>query len=322
MTTFRTDTDLRAAAFGLAHNMLHMLDQAGVYPTVPGVPGQMDVNVFRQEFEVDAEQYTTMDPGRLSQEYDEIRTAANMNGLESDPHTVVERAKIDLGSNWKGEAAEKFTSQLTKIQARISTQHDYTLVAAQAVGMMYAVNVSYRDSCYDLMEKTSTVCAAIAEKNAPKPADWTNVVAGLVDKLVDVVKSPTEIGGMAIHEILGRVQNATQDQPVAGDEAAAVLDGYVGARDRLFESYEDSLSHVRDWLRERRKEFDALDDTLPEPLPAYADVDSPDFRYEKFFFGDSGPAEYAPEVERERKRYVDQKTKPHGAIARRLAGNG
>jgi len=320
MANFVTDTDLRAASFGLAHSMLEMLDRDGVGPDVIGLPDQMDVDVFRRTFEVDAELYMSMDPTRLTEEYDEIRTAATANGASSDPHGIVQAAMIGLEAKWHGAAADKFYEQMQKVQQRISTQHDYTLVAAQAVSMMYAVNVAFRASCYDLMTQTAIVCDAIADKHAPQPTQWAKVVVDLVGKAIDVVSSPKDLIGMAIDQVLGGVSKTTEQEPVAGSDAGPVVDGYVTARDQLFASYEQSLNQIDDWIGARRKEFAGLDVTLPEPLPAGADVDSPDFRYDNFYFDQHSPGDFAPEVERERQRYVDEKAKPDGLIAQRLAG--
>jgi hypothetical protein len=322
VANFVTDTDLQAAAFGLAHSMLEMLDRDGVGPDVIGLPDQMDVDVFRRSFEVDAEVYMSMDPARLSQEYDEIRTAANANGPSSDPHSIIQAAVVGLEAHWHGDAADKFFEQLTRIQQRIATQHDYTLVAAEAVGMMYAVNVAYRASCHDLMSKTAIVCAAIAEEHAPQQTNWAKVIVNFVGKAIDVVNAPKDILGMAVDGILGKIESATEDKPVAGADALPVVNGYIEARDELFSSYENSIGQVHEWIDARRREYAELDETLPQPLPSITDVDSPDFRYENFFYDQhDNPREYAPEVERERQRYVDEKTKPDGAIAQRLAGD-
>jgi hypothetical protein len=321
VTKHVTDTDLHAAAFGLAHSMLEMLDRDGIAPDVLGVPDQMDVDVLRRTFEVDAELYMSMNPAALSDEYDEIRAAANANGPQADPQSIVEAAKSGLGSQWHGEAARAFFNQLVHVQQRISTQHDYTLVAAQAVGMMYAVNVAFRDSCHSLMTQTAVVCDAIADKHAPEPTNWAKVAVDIVDKAIDVVSSPKDILRMAIDEAFGRLSGATESKDVAGAEALPVVNGYIAARDQLFASYEDSVGRVEDWIDARRTEFADLDATLPEPLPSAADVDSPDFRYEQFFFGEHDPADYAPEVERERRHHVDEKAKPDGVIAQRLAAS-
>jgi hypothetical protein len=322
VANFTTDTDLHAAAFGLAHSMLEMLDRDGVGPDVIGLPDQMDVDVFRRSFEVDAQLYMSMDPTRLADEYDEIRTAANLNGPSSDPHSIVQAAIVGLEANWHGKAADAFFEQMNRIQQRITTQHDYTLVAAEAVGMMYAVNVAFRNSCYDLMSKTAVVCAAIADQHAPQPTNWAKVIVDLVGKAIDVVSAPKDILGMAIDGILSGIGTATEDKPVAGTDALPVVNGYVEARDQLFTSYENSIGQVHEWIDARRREYAGLDETLPQPLPSTTDVDSPDFRYENFFYDQhANPGEYAPEVERERQRYVDEKAKPDGAIAQRLSGD-
>lgn len=321
MAYFVTDTDLQAAAFGLAHSMLEMLDRDGIGPDVLGAPDRMDVDVFRRTFEVDAELYMSMNPTRLADEYNDICTAAKANGIDSDPHSIVDAARYSLEANWHGKAADAFFEQLGRIQDRVRTQHDYMLVAAQAVGMMYAVNVAFRASCHDLMRQTAVVCDAIADKHAPRPANWRKVIVDLVSKAIDVVGSPTEILGMAVDGILDGVSKATEDEPVAGAEAIPVVNGYVAARDQLFASYEDGMGRIDDWIAARRKEFAGLDGTLPQPLPSVADVDSPDFRYEQFFYDLHDPAELAPEVERERQRHLAEKSRPDGVIAQRLAGD-
>ncbi len=320
MANFVSNNDLSSAAFGLAHSMLTMCDRNGIGPDLIGVPDNMDVDVFRRQFEVDAELYMSMDPARLAEEYDEIRSAANQNGPSADPNGVIERAKIDLEAIWQGEAADAFVIQLGRVQDRISTQHEYALAGAQAVGMMYAVSVSFRASCYDLMSQTSVVCDAVADKLAPAPTAWGKIALDIAGKIIDVVRNPTQIADMAIDELLNLVGKVTEDEPVAGAEAIPVVSGYVDARDRLFSSYEQALGGIESWISARRGEYVGLDDTLPQPLPANADVDSPDFSYERFFYLDHAPGDHAPEVDRERQRYVEEKSDPHGVIAQRLAG--
>jgi hypothetical protein len=323
VANYTTNNDLSSAAFGLAHSMLTMCDRNGLGPDLIGVPDREDVGVFRRSFEIDAELYMSMDPARLVEEYDEIRRAASQNGPTADPNSVIERAMIDLEAIWQGEAADAFAIQLGRVQNCIRSQHEFTLVAAQAVGMMYAVSVQFRASCYDLMRQTSIVCDAVADKLAPQPTNWSKVVVDIAGKVIDLVKNPTQLADMAIDELLGLVGKATEDKPVDGAEAIPVINGYVDARDRLFESYEQAVGSIRDWVEARRGEYAGIaDDVLPQPLPSNADVDSPDFSYERFFYLDHTPGDYAPEVDRERKKYVEEKVDPSGVITQRLEGNG
>lgn len=318
MATHISDEELHGASFRLAHSMLTMLDRAGIGPDVIGLPDAMDVDALRRSFDVDAEMYMSMDPVKLTEEYDEIRDAAAMCGTLADPNGVVEAAKINLAANWAGEAAEKFFTQLHRVQERMETQLEYTLVAAEAVGMMYAVNVNFRTSCHDLMHRTADVCDVVAEKLKPPPTNWAKIGIDIVGVIINVIKSPTDIANMAINQLLGAAGKATEPTPVPGDEAGPVVDGYVDARNRLFEAYESSMDRIHDWVRSRDKEYVGQDDMLPEPLPVYTDVDGQDFTYEKFFYEGHDPADYGAEVERERQRYVEEK---HGLISQRLEGS-
>jgi hypothetical protein len=79
------------------------------------------------------------------------------------------------------------------------------------------------------------------------------------------------------------------------------------------------LRRSQAWIQARWGDVQADTTTIPDALPPSTDVDSPDFRYEHFaHVGDS--ADLAPEVERERQRYVAEKSKPDGVIGNRLAG--
>ncbi len=55
-------------------------------------------------------------------------------------------------------------------------------------------------------------------------------------------------------------------------------------------------------------------------MSIYADVDSPDFSYERFSNDHHDKGLYAPKVEQERKKYLEEKEHPHGVIGERLGG--
>lgn len=121
-------------------------------------------------------------------------------------------------------------------------------------------------------------------------------------------------------QFLGHATAAVEKEPVAGDKAIPVVEGYLSARDSLFASYEDNLEQIRAWIQARWTDVHADTVTIPVPLPASADVDSPDFRYENFALV-GHPADLTAQVERERQQYVDEKTRPGGLIGHRLAGD-
>lgn len=224
--------------------------------------------------------------------------------------------------NWAGTAADAFSTQLSRIKKCTAVQHEFTLLAAQAIGMMFAVTTQFRESCRDLMDKTAQTCDSVIAGSGNPGHEWMETGIGLVKTVIDAVKNanPGALAGWALEQFLSEAGKAATNTPVPGDAAGPVVEGYVTARERLFSAYEDNLDQIREWVTARRNELAGLTDTIPEPLPSSTDVDSPDFRYEHLYHPGRVPADYAPEVERERQKYVEEKTRPDGVITERLAG--
>lgn len=318
-----TDDDLRSAAYALAGAMTDMLAADGLDPDIAGNPDETDSDVFSESIQIDAELYMSMNLGRLEDEFDEILAAADATKRESDPQGYVDSARIDIESTWVGPASQAFVGQLNRIKACIESQYDYTLHAATAVSMMYAVNGQFRVSCLDLMQKTAQQCTAVIDKLETPPPEWSEAGIGLFRAAVEAIKGadPTKLSEWAVEQIYSRIGSALKPVPVAGTEAIPVVQGYTTARDRLFASYEDNLDQVRDWIKARRDQLAGLTMATPVELPPCTDVDSPDFRYDQFFYVDE-PGVHGAEVDRERQKYVDEKTKPDGVISQRLDGDG
>jgi len=317
-----TNDELLRGAYNLSGAIIAMYRADGFDPDRIGEPDKTDVEAISVTIEDDAELFMSMDPDRLREEYDEILAAAKFTAHEADPTGVIDRLHKELEPNWAGPAADAFSIQLSKIQSCIAVQHEYAMFAAQAVGMMFAVTTQFRASCLDLMEQTAQTCDSVAAGSGNPGRNWLEVGVGLVRSLIDTITkaNPAQLATWAIDEFVREV--GAPDTTVPGDKAGPVVEGYVAARERLFSSYEDSLEQIQAWISARREDLASLDETIPGTLPASADVDSPDFRYENFCYPDHVPADYAPEVERERQQYVAEKTRPDGVIAERLAGEG
>lgn len=318
-----TNDELMRGAYNLTGAIVAMYRADGFDPDRIGEPDQTDVNAIGATIEDDAELFMSMDPDRLTEEYNEIRVAAKFTLHEADPTDVLGRLHKELEPNWAGPAATAFSIQLSKIQSCIRVQHEYTLLAAQAIGMLFAVTTQFRASCRDLMEQTTRTCDSVTAGAGNPGHDWTETGVGLAKAVIGSLKNanPAALVDLAIDQFLNAVGEATKPSPVPGDAAGPVVEGYVAARERLFTSYEDNLDQIRAWISARREDLASLGETIPGTLPASADVDSPDFRYENFHYPDHVPADYAPEIERERQRYVEEKTTPDGVIAERLAGD-
>lgn len=317
-----TDDDLRSGAYALSGALNAMLAADGIDPDILGVPDQVDSDVIARSIEIDAEFYMSMNPASLTEEYNEILDAAIATKRESDPNGYVDSMKNDIESWWVGEASQAFTTQCTKIQNCIDSQFEYTVLAAQAIGMMYAVNAQFRASCLDLMEKTAQTCRSVTDGLGSPGTAWTEAGIGLFRAAIGALKNadPSKITSWAVEQIWSQVGSAVSNTTVPGAEAIPVVSGYVEARERLFAAYEDNLDGVGEWISARREDLAGLTMAIPEPLPSCTDVDSPDFRYELFHIGGDVQGDYGPEVERERQKYVTEKTKPDGVITHRLAG--
>lgn len=316
-----TDDDLRSSAYRLSGAMVAMLRADGVDPDIFGNADQTDADVFGESIDADAEIYMSMNPDRLSEEFDEIQKAALDTWLHADPNGVVDSLKIEIEAGWHGEAAVAFSNQMSRIGNCLKAQQEFTQFATHAVSMMYALSAQFRASCRDLMEKTADTCDAIAAEQPNPGLSWASIGTSFAQAVVDGIKSadPTKLKDWAVEQLLGAAAGTLVPKPVPGDKAIPVVSGYVSARESLFASYEDNLEQIRAWIQARWDYVQADTSAIPLPLPASTDVDSPNFRYENFaHVGDS--ADLAPEVERERQQYVEEKAKPGGIIGQRLAG--
>jgi hypothetical protein len=316
-----SDDDLRSSAYRLSGAMIAMLRADGVDPDIAGNPDQTDADVFAESIEADAEMYMSMNPDRLTEEFDELQKAALDTWLHADPNGVVDSLKIEVEAWWHGEAAAAFSTQMSRIKNCIDAQYLYTQFATHAVTMMYALSVQFRASCRDLMEKTADTCDAIAAEQPNPELSWASIGTSFAKAVIDGIKSadPTKLKDWAVDQLLGAAAGAVEPKTVPGDKAIPVVSGYVAARDNLFASYEDNLEQIRAWIQTCWDRVQGDTGSIPATLPPSTDVDSPDFRYEHFaHVGDS--ANLAPEVERERQQYVEEKSKPDGVIGNRLAG--
>jgi hypothetical protein len=317
-----TDDDLRTSSYRLAGAMNAMLRADGLDPDIAGNPDQTDEDVFARSLEIDAEMYMSISPEKLAEEFDEMQKVALDTWLHADPNGVVDSLKIEIEAWWHGEAAVKFSEQMSHIKNCVNAQREYTQFAVHAVSMMYALSAQFRASCRDLMEKTADTCDAIAAEQPNPKLDWASIGSTLANAVIDGIKDadPGKLKDWAVDQLLGHAAEAVKSEPVPGDKAIPVVHGYLAARDGLFASYEDNLEQIRAWLQWCWGNARSDTDSIPITLPPSTDVDGPDFRYENFAnVGDS--ADLGPEVERERQKYMDEKPKPSGVIGRRLDGD-
>jgi hypothetical protein len=323
MADWQTNFYLANRSNDLADAMLTMLNVTTGQPAnVPGVgdPANGEAAV-RDSLIADAEYFMSMDPERLEQEFDSQVRAANLT-LDADARASVRLVQDVLDPNvWHGTAAELFHKQMTHIETFMDQQSSQALLAAQAAGMMFSVSVQYRESFYDLVDKTIAVCNAKIAERAAEATNWKSVTLDIIGAVKNLVtgKTAADLLNWSVDQILSATKSFT-DKPAPDGAPAEIVDGYLNARNSLTQSYESNLGNIKSWLESRCGDIEQLKLPLLEPLPVSADVDSPDFRYENFSYHEPVPGVDNGSVERERTRYAQEKAKPDGLIGVRLAG--
>ena len=324
---WKTDDELRDIAYALGRKILEMYDRTGVdipdWPVYPGgAPSPSPRSVFTQSIVADAEDYLSLDPQKVTDEFLRMQKAAQATGLNAEARANVEVAGTRLGANWQGSAALEFAKQMSYMGTFMDQQETYLLFTVQAMGIVYSLAVQSRESFYNLAESTILACDKVIQDQqnnetvAHVGLGIDIVQAGFDLVTMDKLKELTKWG---VEQILSGFKSPAEAS-VDGDQAPQVVDSYTRERDRLRESFEAGLFHLRDWLAMQQNELAGLSLPLLEPLPVCTDVDSPDFSYANFSNENHAPSVFGPRVEREHKKYLEEKQHPDGVIAQRLDG--
>jgi hypothetical protein len=329
MAYWRTNEQMATWADIFATELLNMVNfTTEKSPNIPGVDPQVNGEaVVRDAIIEDAEFFMSMNPERLEQEFNEQVRAAALVQDDAALANVRYAQSLFAPSIWTGDAAEAFHKQMTNIENFVTEQREQALTAAQAAGMMLAVSVQFRESFFSLMDMTTDVCQAAVRGQVNTGTNWKSLLVDIVAEVKSVLttKAVADLGSGAVDKLISDMKVFT-DEPVPDSDAGAIIDGYIGSRDRLKRSFQDNVGSILLWITARRTEF-ADAERRPElmaPLPPTTDVDGPAFRYSEFGYVDPIPGMDDTSVERERQRYVDEKPRPEpdGVIGRRLTGEG
>jgi hypothetical protein len=325
MAYWRTNEQLATWADIFATELLNMVNfTTEKSPNIPGVDPRVNGEaVIRDAIIEDAAFFMSMNPERLEQEFnDQVRAAALVHDDAAMANVRYAQSLFDPDI-WTGEAARAFHMQMTNIENFVTEQQEQALVAAQAAGMMLAVSVQFRESFFSLMDMTTDVCQATVRGQVNTGTNWKSLFVDIVAEVKSILttKAAADLGSGAIDKLISATKMFT-DEPVPDSDAGAIIDGYIGSRDRLKRSFQDNVDAIRLWITARRTEFanPKLQPGLMAPLPPTTDVDRPDFRYSEFQYVEPIPGMDDASVERERQRYVEEKPKPGGVIGHRLSG--
>jgi uncharacterized protein YukE len=281
---------------------------------------------FVKSFILDAEDFASMDPQKIIDEYQRMQKAADATDSDSsDAVKGLRTAQARIAANWHGAAADAFAGQMTTIEQFMEQQQERLVYAMQAMGTAFGLTVQFRQSYHDLAVKTYNACEAVIA-NRPAEPSVNSFMMALGSKMVGIgvsavgAKNTKDLLKVGVEKFKEMFDSAREQASVDGGDAPAVLGSYVNLRDRLRGEFEAGLGQLRNWLDNQRSVYFSLNVPILEPLPVYADVHSPDFSYAKFFNDGHDPDTYTPRVEEQRKKFAEEHPRADSPIHRRLKG--
>ncbi|MEV4318274.1 hypothetical protein [Actinocrispum sp. NPDC049592] len=319
MADWKTDAELYDVAQELGNKIADMYTDAGVW-----VSAGTNVNAVVESVRLDAEDFMSLDPQKIIDEFERMQRAASQTGEDAVAKALLDEAGIRLQANWNGEAALAFGHQMSYIETFMQQQDNQIGFAAHCMGTLYALAVNARRSYHDIANATIAAC----EKEMKEQTDREN--KALVSILGEVAKAC--IAGFTRFESAGEVVkwgldgfisagSATYQAVMEGSEAKEVVQRYLQTRNNLRGSFEDGLNQLTKWITLQESELAKVRVPLLEPLPLCMDIKGADFSYDRFFSTERDPASFGPKVEQEREKLKNEQIgRPAGLIGRRLAG--
>src|SRR5437660_7590859 len=287
MDDWKNDATLGLVALNLGQKVVEMYDSCGIpipddYLDPKGPPvGDVQQKVIEM-FILDAEDYTSMDPQKIVDEYQRMQKPADATGTEGSEAAIhLDTAHGLVLAHWQGDAAIAFAEQLDKITKFMDQQQERLVYAMQAMGMAFGMAVQFRQSYFDLAQATIEACRDVIDKRPPEPTVNSVMIAlgrEMVTLTVEALgaKNPKELAKTAIGWFKDKFEKSKESVSVGNGDASRVLNGYLDARQRLRDSYDGGLSRLRDWLDAQRSAYFSLNVPILDPLPSCTDVHSPD----------------------------------------------
>ncbi|WP_172803354.1 hypothetical protein [Alloactinosynnema sp. L-07] len=243
-------------------------------------------------------------------------------------NTTIEGLLGEIGaslSEWDGPAAEAFGVHLSNIRGFLDGQRRHLDQLLIGYASAYKLAVLARESWKSLVEEWIEVSRQYRlDDDERRRAVRMKVAAGILAAVAGAATGGTVLA--AGIGAMGALTGAAAEEITAdlgGDTGSDVWQSYERAYQRLAESNLGEIETIRKFVQAQCDEITAESVPMYEPLPSSTDVDSPDFRYERFFHQDREDG-FSRDVAAERTKYVAEKGKSgfrsDGPIA--LALNG
>ncbi|HEX6357825.1 hypothetical protein [Actinophytocola sp.] len=263
----------------------------------------------------------SLDPNKIEEEWDRLRTAAFEIGEDAEVIVKVNEAEHML-NGWHGAAANAFRDQLGRIRTFVTvSQYQATLNALHGLGSLYALAYHMRQNYYDLAVAVRSWANQEIDQQQVRDNKLKLAIGKELLLALMAMNPATAVPAGLVFFVEGIT--AASDQSIEGTGVDTVIDAYrdrsIGLRETFQSSLNQLTSKIRgDWTHSVENESDLK---VMEPLPPVTDVSSPDFRYEAFATEEYPPGgPFAQQVEPERKRYAQEEAEQESEINKRLKG--
>jgi hypothetical protein len=305
--TFATDDDIRQAQDEMIHAINTMFDHI---ETEAGYQAKYYAKYFISYI-------LALDPAKIAADFDRAYDIANELGAGDKAAGQLQLTRRHL-SAWKGKAADQFDLQITYMEKFCEEEKDLMLEARRGVGAALAAAVLSRESYRNLLDATTAAAINAHEERKDRDTEAKVAIVGNVASTI-LGLHPANLQKSAAELVVNLGKDLT---PIYLDDGGAerVCADFQRNGKQLCEQLQQAYENVRINLAEIR-DATANATALFAPLPAYCDVDSPDFTYEHFKNGIHDPGPIGPLVETERKKHSEEREQ-ESEIERRLHPRG
>ncbi|WP_258903710.1 hypothetical protein [Actinokineospora sp. UTMC 2448] len=256
------------------------------------------------------------DPEDIRREFEAIQITARRLGDSEEAELLFSRIENNTLDGWNGEAAIAFLDRVTAIHRAASVQREHILAALASRAAVYQIAVDARRNHLELARATvSAIDIALGEMSERAAKGAVSVLADLGKDLANL--DPTKLLGSGISMLIS-VTKGTVDMLIGGSEYEQIVDTFVAESRKLADGLSSDLLAVRQKMQDDHYNLstEVAESVLQQPLPAAADVDSPDFSYSAFWHDGREPAQFEDKVATEQAEMKAEESTIH----RRLKG--
>jgi hypothetical protein len=277
----------------------------------------VDVTGFPMEtFEAAA----ALDPQKIIDEGERIRSAgfamSSSSGPAASDFDGLLGKKLD---RWIGAAADAFHVRISRVRAAGDLHYELLGNGILTLAAMASLAINCRNSTVELAEATiAAIDIELGNRSDRAAKAAITVSADLAKDILSLDPTKVLTGGIAT--MIGVVKNVS-DVAFGGGGAGEILATYTRASSYISAEFANGLAMVRDEFASRMHQADDTGQRFEATLPSPVDIESPDFRYESFYFDDMSPdGGYGGRVDRERTVMMDEHHSPSSEIGKILDG--